>query len=98
RRRMLEEIAEKETRLDVARAYAALKGLDAEDAIGRLLARRGRTRNGLTVLFFAWTPRAEASEDALLRFLAAHGERNVTAGEGAKLYKAYGNPRLTLAD
>jgi membrane peptidoglycan carboxypeptidase len=99
RGRMLSEIADAESRHALAKAYLAFRGQGTADVLERLLtgSRQGLSAASHAILFFAWTPKDAATEEALGRFLAAHGE-SVSPAETARLLKAYGNPRLNLAD
>jgi membrane peptidoglycan carboxypeptidase len=95
RRRILEEMAEVESRQHLARAYRKYRGLDAAAAVTRLLRDRANSPRHLAIVFFAWHPGADAA--ALRRWLADHGHA-ATVEEAEALARAYGNPRLTLAD
>jgi membrane peptidoglycan carboxypeptidase len=95
RRRMLDEIAEEESRQALARAYRDYHTRDADGAVSRLV--RGKTASAreLAKVFYAWHP--GANPDALEQWLAARLD-GVKPEEVQRLAKAYGNPRLTLAD
>jgi membrane peptidoglycan carboxypeptidase len=95
RRRMLDEIAEEESRQALARAYRDYHARDADGAVSRLV--RGKTTSAreLTKVFYAWHPGSDP--EALEQWLAARLD-GVKPEEVQRLAKAYGNPRLTLAD
>jgi membrane peptidoglycan carboxypeptidase len=95
RRRVLEEAADAEARQHLARAYRKYRGLEAPAVVRRLLGDRAGSPRHLAIVFFAWHSGADA--EALQRWLAEHGHA-ATAEEAAALARAYGNPRLTLAD
>ena len=94
RRRMLQEIAEEESRGVLRRAYQAYAKQPPEEIVNRLLESRNRARH-LAVLFFAWHIGSDEQE------LAAWLEQNrepTTEEAVSKLFRAYRNPRLTLVD
>jgi cell division protein FtsI/penicillin-binding protein 2 len=95
RGRMLQEIAEEESRNVLRRAYQSYRGQTEQQIVTRLLGTKGNADRRLTVLFFAW--RIGADERALAAWLA---KNRVPAQEKdvAKLFRAYHNPRLTLVD
>ena len=94
RRKMLEEIAEEESRQALRRAYQNYAGQTPEEILRRVLG-KGNTERRLTILFFAW--RIGASENELKAWLKKNRVVLVDA-ELSRLYRAYQNPRLTLAD
>jgi len=94
RRKMLQEIAEEESRQPLRRAYQNYAD-QAPELIVRGLLGKGNIERRLTILFFAW--RIGTTESELKAWL----EKNkVTPSDAelSKLYRAYHNPRLTLAD
>lgn len=95
RHRLLEEIAEAESKATLAQAYREYRGLTPRGVEARLLGRHVKDVRYLAMLFFAW--HAGAGEEALGRWLAAR-EGPVSPDELRRLVKAYGNPQLTLAD
>jgi membrane peptidoglycan carboxypeptidase len=95
RRRMLEEIAEEESRGALRRSYQNYKGQSEDKIVARLVGSRGNAERRLAVLFFAW--RIGADEQALAAWLAKH-DTQVSAEEVGKLFRAYRNPRLTAVD
>ena len=95
RRRMLNEIAEEESRNVLRRAYQAYHGQTEQQIIARLLGKKKNAERRLAILFFAW--RIGADEQALGAWL----EKNQTPIKDqdiSKLFRAYQNPRLTLVD
>src|SRR5499433_2913763 len=95
RRRMLEEMADKESRQYLARAYAKYQGLESSLVLKRLLGERVHSPRHVAIVFFAWHPGADG--EALQRWSDAQGYP-VPAEDVAKLVRAYGNPKLTLLD
>ncbi|MGZ8445395.1 MAG: transglycosylase domain-containing protein [Candidatus Binatia bacterium] len=95
RQQMLEEIADEESRAALRRAYQNYAKQPGEEIVKRLLAGKGSVERRLAVLFFAW--RVGTDEDALTAWLEKH-EAKTSAAEVSKLFRAYQNPRLTLAD
>ncbi|MGH7795956.1 MAG: transglycosylase domain-containing protein [Candidatus Binatia bacterium] len=94
RRNMLQKIAEEESRQPLRRAYQNYANQSPDEIVRRLLG-KGNIERRLTILFFAWG--VGTSEGDLKAWL----EKNkVTATEAvvSKLYRAYDNPHLTLAD
>lgn len=94
RRRMLLEIAEEEARAPLRRAFQNYRDRTPEAIVARLLG-KGNTERRLAMLFFAW--RIGTSEKELKAWLHRNGARTADA-EIPRLYRAYHNPRLTLAD
>ena len=94
RRRMLEEIAEEESRGALRRSYHNYKGQSEEKIVARLVG-RGNAERRLAILFFAWG--IGADEQALAGWLKKHNA-DATAEDTAKLFRAYRNPRLTALD
>ncbi|MGZ8427539.1 MAG: penicillin-binding transpeptidase domain-containing protein, partial [Candidatus Binatia bacterium] len=95
RQQMLKEIADEESRAALRRAYQNYAKQPGEEIVKRLLAGKGSVERRLAVLFFAW--RVGTDEDALTAWLEKH-EAKTSAAEVSKLFRAYQNPRLTLAD
>jgi membrane peptidoglycan carboxypeptidase len=95
RHRMLEEMADKESRQYLARAHAKYQGLESSLVLKRLLGERVSSPRHLAMVFFAWHPGGDA--EGLHRWAAAL-DHPVTAEDAAKLVRAYGSPKLTLLD
>ncbi|MGH7817946.1 MAG: hypothetical protein ACREOR_11205, partial [Candidatus Binatia bacterium] len=95
RQRMLQEIAEEESRGALRRAYQNFAKQTPEEIVTRLLGAKGSIERRLTILFFAW--RIGNDEAALAAWLAKH-QVNTTEIDVGKLYRAFDNPRLTLVD
>jgi cell division protein FtsI/penicillin-binding protein 2 len=95
RRRMLEEMADKESRQYLARAHAKYRGLESGLVLKRLLGERVSSPRHLAMVFFAWHPGGDA--EGLQQWSATLGHL-VTAVDAAKLVRAYGSPKLTLLD
>ncbi|HVO93050.1 MAG TPA: transglycosylase domain-containing protein [Terriglobales bacterium] len=94
RRRFIEEAAEEESRIILSRAYRAYRGLSAKAKIERLLGNRTQSARHHAILFFAWNKGGD--QDALAAWLEKY--HPVPAQEVPRLYRAYSNPRLNLAD
>lgn len=95
RRRMLEEIAEEESRAALRRSYHNYQGQSPERIVARLVGSRGNAERRLAILFFAW--RIGADEQALAEWLKKH-KVEPTVETTARLFRAYKNPRLTAVD
>jgi membrane peptidoglycan carboxypeptidase len=95
RRRMLEEIAEEESRAALRRSYHNYQGQSPEKIVARLVGNRGNAERRLAILFFAW--RIGADEQALAEWLKKH-KVDPTVETTARLFRAYKNPRLTALD
>jgi membrane peptidoglycan carboxypeptidase len=95
RRRMLEEMADKESRQYLARAHAKYQGLEPSLVLQRLLGERVSSPRHLAMVFLAWHPGGDA--EGLQQWSDALGH-SVTAEDAAKLVRAYGSPKLTLLD
>jgi membrane peptidoglycan carboxypeptidase len=95
RRRMLEEMADKESRQYLARAHAKYHGLASSLVLKRLLGERVNSPRHVAMVFFAWHSGGDA--EGLQQWSDALGHP-VTAEDAAKLVRAYGSPKLTLLD
>jgi membrane peptidoglycan carboxypeptidase len=95
RRRMLQEIAEEESRTVLRRAHQTYSKQTGAEIVSRLLGTKGNPERRLTILFFAW--RIGADEPALAAWLEKH-QVPMAENEITKLFRAYHNPRLTLVD
>src|SRR5919109_2416012 len=94
RRRMLQEIADEESRTVLRRAYIAYQGSTAEDIVHRMFGSRLNVRH-LAILYFAW--KIGADEASLAAWLDRHQERH-SPELVSQLFRSYSNPRLTLSD
>jgi membrane peptidoglycan carboxypeptidase len=95
RRRMLEEMSDKESRQYLARAHAKYHGLESSLVLKRLLGERVNSPRHVAMVFFAWHSGGDA--EGLQQWSDALGHP-VTAEAAAKLVRAYGSPKLTLLD
>ena len=95
RKRMLQEIAEEESRAVLRRSYQAYHGQTEQQIAARLLGAKKSAERRLAVLFFAW--RIGNNEQALAAWLEKN-QRPAKEQDVAKLFRAYQNPRLTLVD
>lgn len=93
RRAMLVEEAEDETKAILFQAYRRYRGLPADAIVKRLLGSRQSAR-GHAILFFALNQGGD--EQALAAWL--NQNYPVSPDEVRRLYRAYSNPRLNLAD
>jgi cell division protein FtsI/penicillin-binding protein 2 len=94
RRQFLDEAVEKEAKVILARAYRAYRGLSDEEIINRLLGDRARSPRHHAILFFAWNKGGD--QEALAAWLKKY--HPVPPDEVPRLYRAYANPDLNLAD
>jgi len=95
RLKMLQEIAEEESRVALRRAYQNYAKHSAVEITRRLVGSRGSAERRLTILFYAW--RIGTSEEALKAWLEKNHVQTTTT-DVAKLFRAFRNPRLTLID
>jgi membrane peptidoglycan carboxypeptidase len=95
RKRMLQEIAEEESRSVLRRAYQAYHGQTEQQIVARMLGTKKNAERRLAVLFFAW--RIGNNEQALAAWLEKH-QIKLKDQDLAKLFRAYQNPRLTQVD
>jgi membrane peptidoglycan carboxypeptidase len=94
RQRLLEEIAQRESEHFLNQAYRKYRGLSADAVIDQLLGKR-QSPQRLAMVFFAW--HRGADEAGLAQWLAPRlGE--LPPAKLHRLFHAYGNPRLNLAD
>jgi membrane peptidoglycan carboxypeptidase len=95
RQKMLQEIAEDESRQALRRAYQNYAKQTPEAITARLVGSKKNIERRLTILFFAWHIGASESE------LKTWFEKNQVPVEDVdlgKLFRAYNNPRLGLTD
>ena len=95
RQKMLQEIAEDESRQALRRAYQSYAKQTPEAITARLVGSKKNIERRLTILFFTWHIGASESE------LKSWFEKNQLAVEDVdlgKLFRAYNNPRLGLTD
>lgn len=95
RHRLLVEIAEREAKGVLAKAYQEYRNLAPREVEARLLRRHVKDARHLGMLFFAW--RTGAGVEALGRWLEPR-VGPVPPEQLLRLMKAYGSPELTLAD
>lgn len=94
RRTMLVEEAEDEVKAILFQAYRFYRGLPADAIVKRLLGSRSQPARRHAILFFAWNQGGD--EQALAGWLNQYYP--VSPDEVLRLYRAYSNPRLNLAD
>jgi len=95
RKRLLQEIAEQESLPALRRAYLNYRGQTEEELLKRLIGAKANAGRRLAILFFAWG--LGKDEKALADWLKRNGEA-AGAEAVAKLFRAYQNSRLNLAD
>jgi membrane peptidoglycan carboxypeptidase len=95
RQKMLLEIAEEESRSVLRRAYQSYAKQTPDEIARRLLGSKGHIERRLTILFFAW--RIGDDEGTLKAWLEKNQVKTEQLDIG-KLFRAFQNPRLTLAD
>lgn len=95
RQRMLTAIAGDEAEHFLLQAYRTYHGQSTEDIIERLLGRRADSPRHLAMLFYAW--HSGADEAALGDWLQERAGP-LPAEAVHRLARAYGNPRLNIAD
>jgi hypothetical protein len=101
RKQLLAQIADDEARKVLARAYHRYRELRPPEILVRLLAKRARSHRQLAMVFYAWhtgdAATTRVGANALAGWLQAGGG-DVRPDEVQRLERAYGNPRLTIAD
>jgi membrane peptidoglycan carboxypeptidase len=95
RQQLLTSIADGEAKHSLAQAYRTYRGHPSPEVVDMLLGRRAESPRHLAMLFFAWHPGAD---EAGLREWLTQTRKKVASEDLRRLYRAYGNPRLTLAD
>ncbi|HEY2919030.1 MAG TPA: transglycosylase domain-containing protein [Candidatus Binatia bacterium] len=95
RQKMLQEIAEEESRAALRRAYQSYAKQRPDEIVRRLVGARSGIERRLTILFYAW--HIGNSEAELKTWLEKNKLRTADV-DVAKLFRAYQNPRLTAVD
>ncbi len=95
RKELLEEIAEQEAMQHLRRAFLRFRREGTGDVVHRLLGQRASSPRHLGILFFAW--KVGSSEAELRAWLRSRG-LDADAATATRLYRAYGNPALKIAD
>lgn len=98
RQKLLNQAAEAESRVLLLRSFRTYKKIEPDAIVARFLGRNADSARHLSILFYAWNKAdAERANQLLGPWLRRHG---VAADEKLvqRMIKAYGNPRLTLAD
>src|SRR5262245_30569399 len=95
RMKMLEEIAEEESRQALRRAYQNYAKQTPEQIVGRLVGAKKNPARRAAILFFAW--RIGKSESDLEAWLKKNHVPTKDV-DIVKLFRAYDNPRLTATD
>ena len=95
RMQLLQEAADAESRLILARTFRRFRALTEEEVVRTLLGPRSRSIRHLSILFFAWNPGGHA--DDLRRWLEPWtGE--ISVEEASRLLGSYDPARLNLLD
>ena len=94
RRQFLAEAVKEEAKVILARAYRAYRGLSVDEVIRRLLGNRARSPRYHAILFFSWNKGGD--QEALAAWFKKY--HPVPPDEVPRLYRAYSNPNLNLAD
>jgi hypothetical protein len=110
RTQLLEQIADEDGRQVLARVYRRYQGLSQPAILAQLLSKNVRSHRDLAIVFYAWRAGAAphtgadakaggpgADADALASWLNENVGQ-VTPVEVQRLQRAYGIPRLTIAD
>jgi membrane peptidoglycan carboxypeptidase len=95
RHKMLQEIADEESRYFLSQAYKAFQKRAPESVVAALLGTKDNSIRHQTILFFAL--HRGAGEQELTRWLERY-LGTVTPEQVGRMMKAYGNPRLDLSD
>jgi len=98
RKKLLEEIADKESREFLSGFVGKYRGLTLDQSIERLLGTKNTSQRHLAILFYSLHP--GASPDELYKWLSQRRPAvpGLTEGAVLKLVKSYGKPELTLSD
>ncbi len=95
RHKLLQEIADGESRSFLYQSYKTFQKLSPDEIVRSLLGNKANSDRHLAILFYAWHHNAD--EDGLTDWLEKY-LGNVPLEKTAKLAKAYGDPRLKLSD
>jgi cell division protein FtsI/penicillin-binding protein 2 len=95
RYQLLEQAADAEATKILARAYHSLSGLSEDQLVERMIGRRVHSVRHLSMLLFAWNPKADAEE--LRRFLQSRVS-GVSSKDAEKMLQSYDPARLNLLD
>jgi hypothetical protein len=95
RRKMLQEIADEESKTYLYQAYRSFQKKSAEEIVKTLLGKKAESDRHLAILFYAWHRGSgeEGLANWLQKFLGP-----LKPNQTAKLVKAYSNPRLNMSD
>jgi membrane peptidoglycan carboxypeptidase len=98
RQRMLTQIAESESKLFLHRAYRKFQSQTKTEVLSRLLGSKANSARHLTILFFAWHGPSHPDLESRLTDWLNSFTVETRPGEVQRLIRAYGNPRLNMAD
>jgi membrane peptidoglycan carboxypeptidase len=95
RHKLLQEIADGESKHFLYQSYKELQKHSPDEIVKILLGNKADSDRHLAILFYAWHQNGD--EDGLTNWLEKY-LGSVQPEKSAKLAKAYGSPRLNLAD
>lgn len=95
RHKLLQEIAEEESKTYLYQAYKSFQKKSPEEIVKTLLGKKAGSDRQLAILFYAW--HRGANEDGLANWLEKFLPP-LPPPQTARLAKAYSNPRLNLSD
>ncbi len=98
RAKLLQRVADRETRQVLMGAFKDYSGLSPGERIAKLLGKRVSDPRALTILWFAWHPNQRQLPEAPLAQWLRSRQVDISSGQVRQLVKAYGNLNLTLAD
>ncbi len=95
RRKLLQEIADEESKYFLYESYKSFRKQSPDEIIKNLLGKKADSDRHLAILFYAWNHEGDAAAlaDWIQKRLG-----DAPPAQVAKLAKAYGNPQLNLSD
>jgi membrane peptidoglycan carboxypeptidase len=95
KQKMLQEIADDESRHFLSQAFQSFQKKEPDAVVTELLGGKSKSPRHLAILFYAWHP--GAGEQALAQWIEKY-LGSLAPDKVRSLAKAYGNPRLNLSD
>jgi membrane peptidoglycan carboxypeptidase len=95
RRKLLDEAADAESTQILYRAFRSFRGLSEDEIVARVLGSRSKSDRQLSMLFFAWNPKATAED---LRQWLEPRAGTTSPAQAEKLLRSYDPARLNLLD
>lgn len=95
RRRMLQEIADEESRYFLFQAYRRFEKQMPEEIVAKLLGTHAKSERHLAILFYAWN--SGADKESLTQWLEKH-LGPMDPEKVNRLIRAYSNPQLNISD